>query len=83
MIKGPLQLCDCTSFLVVSYILSYFFVYAMDLGIYGVWYGVITGNVVAAIIALIWVRNAFGLYAREGSTKSTLVIGIKKDLAIE
>jgi len=63
--------------------MAHFLVYAMDLNIYGVWYGMITGNVIAAVVALIWVRKVFGSYAIKETTKSALVFGLEKDLAID
>jgi putative MATE family efflux protein len=38
---------------------AYFYVRVMDLGIYGVWLGVITGNVVAAAVGSIWVLQRY------------------------
>jgi putative MATE family efflux protein len=42
--------------------LAYLLVYALDLGIYGVWLGIIAGNVVAGVLALIWVSRSFNNY---------------------
>jgi len=39
--------------------MAYFFVRVLDLGIYGVWFGVITGNVVAAFVGSIWIYHRF------------------------
>jgi putative MATE family efflux protein len=34
--------------------MAYFYVYVLGWGIHGVWFGIITGNVLAAIISIIW-----------------------------
>jgi Na+-driven multidrug efflux pump len=38
---------------------AYFYVRVLNLDIFGVWLGVITGNVVAAIVGLIWVFQRY------------------------
>lgn len=35
----------------------YFYVYVLDIGIYGVWFGIITGNSISAFISLIWTQK--------------------------
>jgi putative MATE family efflux protein len=47
--------------------LAYLLVYALNMGIYGVWLGVIAGNVVAGILALIWVSKSFHAYIASGT----------------
>jgi putative MATE family efflux protein len=42
--------------------MAYLLVYVFDLGIYGVWFGLITGNAAAAVVALVWVRKRFGSF---------------------
>ena len=37
--------------------MAYFYVRVLDLGIYGVWFGIITGNVIGAVLALILIKN--------------------------
>ncbi len=46
----------------VSLPLAYILVYTTNLGIYGIWYGIIIGNVTSALVALFWVRKTFGSY---------------------
>ena len=46
----------------VSLPLAYILVYTTNLGIFGVWYGVIIGNVISAFIAFFWVKKTFGSY---------------------
>jgi len=36
---------------------SYLYVYVFNLGMYGVWFGIITGNFVAAIISFLWIKK--------------------------
>jgi len=38
---------------------SYLYVYAFNLGIYGVWFGLVTGNFIAAIISFFWIKGNF------------------------
>jgi putative MATE family efflux protein len=37
--------------------LAYLLVRILDLGMYGVWFGVIAGNIVSAIVGFLWVRS--------------------------
>ncbi len=37
--------------------MAYFYVYVLDLGIYGVWFGIITGNVSGSIISMVWINR--------------------------
>jgi len=50
----------------VSLPLAYILVYTTNLGIYGIWYGIIIGNVTSALVALFWVRKTFGSYVEPG-----------------
>ena len=38
----------------------YVFVYVFDMGIYGVWFGLMTGNATTAVVGLFWIRSALG-----------------------
>ncbi|MBN2324083.1 MAG: MATE family efflux transporter [Spirochaetes bacterium] len=38
----------------------YLYVYVFDLGIYGVWFGVITGNALSAAVSLFWGKRTIG-----------------------
>jgi putative MATE family efflux protein len=38
---------------------AYFYVQVLDMGIYGVWFGVITGNVIASAVGSIWVLQRY------------------------
>ena len=53
----------------------YLYVHVMGLGIYGVWFGIITGNGVSAAVSLFWVRKTLnGLPAkRTGDDKKSVV----------
>ena len=37
--------------------MAYIYVHLLDWGIYGVWFGIITGNGIGAVISLVWVRR--------------------------
>jgi len=45
------------------------YVYVFDLKIYGVWLGIITGNVLAAIISVLWASRTLRLL-QEGKLKT-------------
>jgi Na+-driven multidrug efflux pump len=62
---------------------AYFYVYVMDLGIYGVWFGMITGNLIAAIIAILWVQNALKSYISEESMKKKRVTGLQEEVVLD
>jgi Na+-driven multidrug efflux pump len=42
--------------------MAYLLVYTFNMGVYGVWLGVIAGNVVAGILAMIWISKSFHAY---------------------
>ncbi len=63
--------------------IAYFLVYVLDLGIFGVWFGVITGNIIAGIIAVMWVRKAFSAYSIEPERDRPTAVGLKQDLAVD
>jgi Na+-driven multidrug efflux pump len=37
--------------------MAYLYVYVFELGIYGVWLGIISGNVIVSVVSLIWVNR--------------------------
>ena len=37
--------------------MAYFYVRVLDMGIYGVWFGIITGNLTGAVMALVMIKN--------------------------
>ncbi len=39
---------------------AYFFVYILDLGVYGVWYGLIAGGFVSMVVSVLWLRRILG-----------------------
>jgi Na+-driven multidrug efflux pump len=43
---------------VIAIPVVYLLVRVFDLGMYGVWTGVITGNVLSGLISLVWARTA-------------------------
>jgi putative MATE family efflux protein len=43
----------------------YLYVYVFELGIYGVWFGVITGNALSATVSLLWGKKTIGRLADE------------------
>jgi len=49
--------------------MAYLLVYAFDMGVYGVWLGVIAGNVVAGILAMIWISKSFHAYIESSSAE--------------
>jgi putative MATE family efflux protein len=62
---------------------AYFYVYVMDLGIFGVWFGLITGNLIAAIIALLWVRKTLKSHIPEEGMKIEGVTGLQEEVVVE
>ncbi len=42
---------------VIAFPAVYFYVYVLNIGIYGVWFGLITGNSISAFISLIWTQK--------------------------
>jgi Na+-driven multidrug efflux pump len=63
--------------------MAYFLVYVLDLGIYGVWFGVITGNIIAGAIAVVWVKKALTTYIAEPERGESTTLGLKQDLAVD
>jgi putative MATE family efflux protein len=63
--------------------MAYFLVYVLDLGIYGVWFGVITGNIIAGAIAVVWVKKALTTYIAEPERGESTAVGLKQDLAVD
>jgi Na+-driven multidrug efflux pump len=63
--------------------MAYFLVYVLDLGIYGVWFGVITGNIIAGAIAVVWVKKALTTYITEPERGESTAVGLKQDLAVD
>jgi putative MATE family efflux protein len=51
----------------------YLFVYVLDLGIYGVWFGIITGNCISAAISMLWVTKALNILPQRGAGDATLM----------
>jgi Na+-driven multidrug efflux pump len=62
---------------------AYFYVYVMELGIYGVWFGLITGNLIAAIIALLWVRKTLKSYISEEGMRKEGVTGLQEEVVVD
>jgi Na+-driven multidrug efflux pump len=48
----------------VSIPLAYLLVRVFDLGMHGVWFGVIAGNVVSAIFGFLWIRSTLSRLQR-------------------
>jgi putative MATE family efflux protein len=46
----------------VSIPVAYFLVFAMDMGMYGVWIGIITGNALSSLIGFLWVRRVLNTF---------------------
>jgi putative MATE family efflux protein len=63
--------------------MAYFLVYVLDLGIYGVWFGVITGNIIAGATAVVWVKKALTTYIAEPERGESTAVGLKQDLAVD
>jgi Na+-driven multidrug efflux pump len=55
--------------------MAYIYVYVFDLGIYGVWFGIITGNVLAAIISILWLGGRMKRMNRAGIHEPTIQYG--------
>jgi Na+-driven multidrug efflux pump len=53
----PGLLITALQFALVPIPMAYFYVYILNLGILGVWLGIITGNLSAGILSIIWVRS--------------------------
>ena len=47
--------------------MAYFYVYVLDIGIYGVWFGIITGNLIASIFSIFWVGKTMKRLKRENA----------------
>jgi Na+-driven multidrug efflux pump len=62
---------------------AYFYVYVMELGIYGVWFGLITGNLIAAIIALLWVRKTLKSYISEEGMRKEGVACLQEEVVVD
>lgn len=45
----------------------YLYVYVFEMGIYGVWFGVITGNVLSAAVSLLWGKRMIGKLSGENA----------------
>ena len=51
---------DVMRLLLIGVPMAFFYVNVLDLGVHGVWLGMITGNFVAAAVGILWVRGYFG-----------------------
>jgi Na+-driven multidrug efflux pump len=63
--------------------MAYFYVRMLDLGMYGVWFGVITGNVVAAAVGLIWVLQRYRSFISGKRVPKTVTLQVQEGLAAE
>jgi len=45
----------------------YLYVYVFELGIYGVWFGIITGNALSAAVSLLWGKRTIGRLTRKNA----------------
>jgi putative MATE family efflux protein len=63
--------------------MAYFYVNVLDLGMYGVWFGLITGNLVGSILALSWVKKTFGTYIIKEESERPSTVVLEKDLAVD
>jgi putative MATE family efflux protein len=63
--------------------MAYFYVRVADLGIYGVWFGIISGNFIAAIISFLWVKRTIGAYATGGGVGAPLNVGLEEELVAD
>jgi putative MATE family efflux protein len=63
--------------------MAYFYVRVTDLGIYGVWFGIITGNFIASIISFIWVKKTLGAYVSGGVAGASLNISLEEELVTD
>jgi len=63
--------------------MAYLLVYVFDMGMYGVWLGVIAGNIIAGVIALIWVWKAFRVYIVNQEPGVSATATVEQGLAVE
>ena len=63
--------------------IAYLLVYILDMGVYGVWLGVIAGNVIAGVLALIWAQRTFRAYVVKQEPGIATLAGLEQDLAVE
>ena len=63
--------------------MAYLLVYILDMGVYGVWLGVIAGNIIAGVLALIWVQRTFRAYVVEQEPGNATPAGFEQELAVE
>ena len=52
----------------------YLYVYVLGLGMYGVWFGIITGNGVSAAISMLWVNRTLNVLPRRRADKNKSVV---------
>ncbi|UCB44394.1 MAG: MATE family efflux transporter [Spirochaetota bacterium] len=52
----------------------YLYVYVLNLGIYGVWFGVITANCVSAGVSLFWISRALNRLSSDGLRSNNRVV---------
>lgn len=62
---------------------AYFYVYVLHLGIYGVWFGIITGSAVAAVVSGIWVRRTLLGFIKKEEIKIPLDIPTREGAVAE
>ena len=63
--------------------IAYFLVRTIDMGMYGVWFGVIAGNIIAGVLALIWVKKAFSVYIVKQEPGFKTQDGLEQELVVE
>jgi len=61
----------------------YFYVYVLNLGIYGVWFGIMSGNAVSAVVSLIWVNRKLKSLLLFERPELPLSVELMEDLAID
>jgi len=63
--------------------MAYFYVYVLHLGIYGVWFGIITGNIIGAAVSLIWVKRTLDKIVLNSKMERPLNVELTEELVAE
>ncbi len=61
----------------------YFYVYVLNLGIYGVWFGIMSGNAASAVVSLIWVNRKLKSLLSFERPEKPLSVELMEDLAVD
>jgi putative MATE family efflux protein len=60
----PALIITALRFAIAAVPLAYIYVFVFHMGVYGIWFGIISGNVIAAGLGLLWVNRVLGELAQ-------------------